>query len=457
MLALFGVLALLVAGTHILNWYWPVALFGVGLAVGGYRLRNRVANGYRLLQVVDRRLDLSDALSTAHFFAEDPSSGAVSEEVRRKQRELAEALCGEADMRKALPFRFPRRAYVTGALALIAVTTLGLRYGVLRTLDLGPPITESLFEFYRPTTLAAMETIAEPPLPEYEPPDGAVEGSELPESDSARANPEVPLSEGLSSLDPLPPGLEGTASGDELFDPDLNSGDEGDDSEWSDAATGDRAEGDEEGAAGEQGEAGEDEEMPSLPAPEDPDLFNQLQDAFANLMSRLKAPESANNRLVPDEDGDEKQPGEGEGDSQSQQVASSTQPGGTPISSEGYEDREPVDISEEAPMSGDAGSEEGGQGIAGSSEGDKDIRMAEQLEAMGKLSEIIGQRAESITGEMMVEVSSGDQSLETAYTESAAAHRSAGGGIHRDEVPLELRDYVQAYFEEVRKQPESSQ
>ena len=72
---------------------------------------------------------------------------------------------------------------------------------------------------------------------------------------------------------------------------------------------------------------------------------------------------------------------------------------------------------------------------------------------MGKISEIIGKRAASVTGEVMVEVASGKQQLKTQYSDRKAAHAEAGGEINRDEVPLAYQQYVQQYFEEIRKLP----
>src|SRR3712207_8585668 len=45
----------------------------------------------------------------------------------------------------------------------------------------------------------------------------------------------------------------------------------------------------------------------------------------------------------------------------------------------------------------------------GKQDGDKALREAEQLAAMGKISEIIGKRAQQLSGEITVEVSSGKQ------------------------------------------------
>ena len=71
---------------------------------------------------------------------------------------------------------------------------------------------------------------------------------------------------------------------------------------------------------------------------------------------------------------------------------------------------------------------------------------------MGKISEIIGKRASTVSGEMMVEVQSGkNQQLRTNYTNTTAAHGEADGDVTRDEIPLSLQPYVQQYFEQVRK------
>ena len=70
---------------------------------------------------------------------------------------------------------------------------------------------------------------------------------------------------------------------------------------------------------------------------------------------------------------------------------------------------------------------------------------------MGKISEIIGQRAATVSGETSVEVQSGNQKLHTDYSNTSAAHGEADGDVTRDEIPLSLQAYVQQYFAEVRK------
>ena len=97
-------------------------------------------------------------------------------------------------------------------------------------------------------------------------------------------------------------------------------------------------------------------------------------------------------------------------------------------------------------------SQDGKSGI-GKQDGDKSLKEAEQLAAMGKISEIIGKRAQNVTGEVMVEVASGNQQLRTQYSQRRAVHADTGGEINRDEVPLAYQQYVQSYFEEIRKLP----
>ena len=74
-IGLGGAVLLLLAGTQILDWYWPVLLAAVSLGVGMYQLRKNIPSTYQVAQQMDRRLDLSDSLSTAAYFSEHPKPG----------------------------------------------------------------------------------------------------------------------------------------------------------------------------------------------------------------------------------------------------------------------------------------------------------------------------------------------------------------------------------------------
>jgi hypothetical protein len=58
----------------------------------------------------------------------------------------------------------------------------------------------------------------------------------------------------------------------------------------------------------------------------------------------------------------------------------------------------------------------------------------------------------------MVEVTnSKNQQLKTPFVQKQAAHAEAGSEVGRDQVPLHLQDYVQRYYERVRKEPPAPQ
>jgi hypothetical protein len=89
----------------------------------------------------------------------------------------------------------------------------------------------------------------------------------------------------------------------------------------------------------------------------------------------------------------------------------------------------------------------------GTQDGNKEAKYAEQLAAMGKISELIGKRSANVTGEVTVEVPSGNQQLKTQYSGRSASHSDTGAEIDRDEVPLAYQQYIRQYFEQIRKQP----
>ncbi|MGH9582754.1 MAG: hypothetical protein ACRD4O_07460, partial [Bryobacteraceae bacterium] len=64
---LAGAAILLILGTDILNWFWPVLLAGAAVVYAAFRIRRRMLPPYRVAQVLDRRLGLNDSLATAWF------------------------------------------------------------------------------------------------------------------------------------------------------------------------------------------------------------------------------------------------------------------------------------------------------------------------------------------------------------------------------------------------------
>jgi hypothetical protein len=83
-IAAFGVLALLLfMGTDLLGWRWVIILPAVSLSVGMWISHRRLPGAYPTAQLVDCRLNLSDALSTALFFARPHSPRRCDEGARQ--------------------------------------------------------------------------------------------------------------------------------------------------------------------------------------------------------------------------------------------------------------------------------------------------------------------------------------------------------------------------------------
>jgi hypothetical protein len=204
------------------------------------------------------------------------------------------------------------------------------------------------------------------------------------------------------------------------------------------------------GKAGKQGQG--DEKQGSGNSGENSGLLGKFRDAMSSLMNRMRQP-------------GQQQAGTQNGGQQKNQSGNAAQNGkqgqqpgdGQPSDAK---DGQPGDDSQDAQsaQSGSPGqsgqqpaTKQPGSGI-GRQDGSKDVKLAEQLAAMGKISEIIGKRAANVTGEVTVEVENSNQQLRTPYAQRDAHHAQAGGEINRDEVPVALQSYVQQYFEQVRKQ-----
>jgi len=451
-----GFVLLLIVGAQILNWPWIAALFAAAIGLGLAQVFARLPGPYLVLQAIDQRLGLRDTLSTAFYFCSPQANGRASEGMREAQLRQAERLAREVDPRRAVPIRAPRALYTLGALALTASGLFALRYGVSRRLDLRPPLAAVLFpnpaahrqpgKESRRNTLAERfrQTLKQLGLPietrqsRQEVSAGQYPGDAAADSDVAAARPPD-----LSRPIPLSAGNELSADdGATEARPHSESGSEG-------------ADGTQAGEA-----SSENRQRPPEWASENSNLLEQFREALASLLSRLKSrPSTGNSNL------NVQSQATGESARSRQRSSEKGGPGAgrqTQGDAASQSDGElESEISQQAQSAGGkpGGSDsdlqparEGRSGI-GKEDGSKDTREAEQLAAMGKLTELFGRRQATLSGEVMVEVASGSQKLRTPYTEQQAPHREAGGQVHREEVPLLFRHYVQRYFEEVHKLP----
>jgi len=450
-LAMVAFILLLLLGTQVLDWYWPVAVFLLSLLIGVWRTRDRFPSPYQVLQQVDERMRLHDALSTSWFFDEVADPSRSREAVRAAQRQRSEELARTIDVEKAVPFTMPRSAYAAIAAVAVAGSLFAIRYGIRQDLDLRAPVSQALIEFFRPSE-EMVRAWEEPPPPspagrpseEPPPPRERREGEFDRDRNSKLSAVEAPdrPADDLAPNSSRPPEEGGSSE----------EGDVADSSDFADANDADSP-------SGAPPPGDEKERPPDFPDQEDSDLIRKMQDAFANLMNKLKIPPRAGKGRRSAKSERESSDGEGQRSEQesAQKADGSPQGEGRPSASpDGQQMQQGGQQSQLARSEGGQESDQPGQQTsrsgAGQQDGAKELKAAEQLAAMGKLQEILGERAKNIKGEVMVEVSSGDQRLRTAYTETEATHRAAGTEIHRDEVPLDLQPYVRRYFEEVRKE-----
>jgi hypothetical protein len=461
-----GVILLLIAGTQILDWPFLVAITAGTLAVGTYRTLRRVPSAYTIAQLVDRRLFLSDTLSTALYFARTEAKG--HDAMRAGQSQQAARVAARVDLQRAVPFAMPRAIYALASLALVASGLFALRYGFTRSLDLRAPLARIMMDNFGATPQqqeAALRKNGRAPRPDVPKPIGI----SLPEGDSQQQQPLDPAPDSALDTvgvpdavnDPLHQTQNNSKAKSESASTEKSGGEQGDteSSEGADAATGDSRSDSPDGPKNAK-QTG----APTSGKPDSPDqnssLVSKLRDAMSNLLSKMRQPNGSGSQH-PSSDGQNAQKAgaqrsgprqkgaSGEGQQQGGQEtadAESQQAG-----AEGKNGKNSQ--AQGAGQSADQhGANQPGSGI-GRQDGNKDTKLAEQLAAMGKISEIIGKRSASVTGEITVEVPSSQQRLQTPYSQSNAHHTDAGGDISRDEVPEIFQQYVQQYFEQIRKQP----
>ncbi|MGO4882960.1 MAG: hypothetical protein ACLP59_19390 [Bryobacteraceae bacterium] len=447
--ALGSLIVLLLAGTQILSWPWLLVLPAIAVVVGIYTTWRRAPSAYRAAQIVDRNLQLADTLSTALFFASRQGGG-----VQRTQWAQAERLAAGADLRRAIPIRMPRALYGSAILALLAGSLFALRYGLERRLDLRAPLASIVQDKlgYSETQEAKRERH---PKGSRDPKQDKDRG--FTRDDSAPQSPaELDAAQDAALQTAAVPNVDnsGRAGNSKLaqsteLESEQSKGNEPE-GVGADPANQPSADGRKGPAPGKPGQK-EGGQQGAGNAGENSGLLSKFRDAMSSLMNRVRPQQGAQNggaqarqSGTPGQNGKQgQQPADarsGEGkegqagdenqDSQSAQSASAGQSGQQPAS------KQP------------------GSGI-GRQDGSKDVKLAEQLAAMGKISEIIGKRSANVTGELTVEVTNSNSQLRTPYAQREAQHTAAGGEINRDEVPAAYQAYVQQYFEQVRKQAAS--
>jgi hypothetical protein len=438
-----GAILLLLTGTQILDWYWPVLLVAASLGVGIYAVRKSLPSFYKLAQLIDRRLGLADVLSTAIHFAAHPELG--REAICESQRRTAEVVAQTVDVNQALPGRRSRYLLPATALVLVAFGLFAVRYAVTGSLSLEPSLLQIAYDSFfgaPPQQLAKnqaknLKMTQEP----FDP------GNPDAQSTSTDQQPPEDLLDAKESADTANPAGDDNAKQAADKEGDKNAGDsekQGQDKgDSKDGKQGDKGD----SKDGQQKEGGNQDKQGN---PSDGGVLNKIKDALANMMNKMK-PNSADKsqqqtaKNQPNEKGDKGQ----KGDNQKQD---SQKDGAEPNPENSDGDQNQSDDAKASDQPGKPSSQESASG-AGSKDGDKAAKDAKALEAMGKISEVLGKRSATVTGEMMIEVDTTKQTLKTPWADRQAGHTEAGGEIHREEVPLIFQPFVERYFEEIRKTP----
>jgi hypothetical protein len=449
--AFAGFVLLLVLGTQVLDWYWLAALLVGSVGFGTWRTLHRIPSPYRLARIIDYRLNLSDTISTALCFAGEPGGAAAV------VRDQAEQAASEADLREALPFRWPKALYAAAGVALVAFGMFAVRYGLTRSLDLRPSLVKMAYDAFanapnaESANQAPLERIAnvlkkELGLNQGRPDTPPGQPQEGPDS-SASTDPADPQSaqSGDSARSEMPrtpnPHHQPTRM--------IDNGKKGN-------QTGLLRNQPPNGGPNDPGESSAQRDLKHT-APDRGDrssMLDRMRNAMASLLDKLKSRPSS---------GDSGRQDSNDGQSQSAQQNQRTAQNNVP----GRPGKRNADPQNQAPAAsnasqqlaqgnasgknaGDKAPQQANSGI-GRKNGDKSAREAEQMAAMGKITQIFGRRSQDLTGEVMVDVPPGNQQLRTGYTGRSAEHTDSGGEISRDEVPLIYQQYVRQYFEQVRK------
>ncbi|HEX3684828.1 MAG TPA: hypothetical protein VHU83_19985 [Bryobacteraceae bacterium] len=452
-LVLAGGILMLLLGTQILNWYWLALLAAAGAGIVATGVRSRPLERYRLAQILDHRLHLSDSLSTACFLL---TQSRGNDPFARFQLARAEEIARSVRPARAFPFSAHRRWALSAALAAVAFGLFAVRYLVTSSL--------SLHQSLVPIHLGGMlEALEEPFSPGQSNPSGHF--SPGPRADFARTahsqqgneKNRPSLAEEAKSGNPAgaaPGAATAQNSGSNTDSTELGDGKSPNGQISSsepqpqpnanDAAARESAKGQDQGTAAQQGSSG---------------VLDKMKDALSSLMAKMRAP-SASERAA--REGERSEPQQRSGDQtalgrdqHSDQRNARSDQASQQQNTEGQAQGQASEKAQAARgRNADSADRKGtdSQSGAGRQDGDKAIKEAEQQQAMGKLAEIIGKRSASLTGDMTVETASGNQQLKTEYSQRMGHHSDLGGEINRNEIPLMYQQYIRDYMEAVRKQ-----
>ena len=435
----------LLMGADAVDWRWLAALPVLTFAAGVILAWRGRPTAYITARVLDVRLHLADTLSTAVFYWPLASRVKCDEAMRCRQREYAARVAAGVDPRAALPLRIPRSVLAClTALALLAVGLGVLRYRWDGHLDLRGPALAGARQWIRslvPEPAAAehrREVLEQDRDAAARRGDGsAPKENSGPDSSDSRASKEgEPVqSEDLAEKGKMPGAGAGQNTPEKQTDPRQQ-----DDGNPTDSPGGSAAQ------SGDSASSGSNASQPGTRS----GLLGTLSNSLANLASAITSKfarglDAKAGQGGPSESGlgAAKTPGKGAQGSRGTPQNGPRAEGETAGTSPSDADRDGTSGRSDNP-------DQRGGNSAGSDDGSKQIRLAKQLEAMGKISVILGKRSQTVSGTAAMEVASGRTEVTTPYEARQAAHRAVESA-DQDRIPIEFEAYVQQYFRELRK------
>jgi hypothetical protein len=421
--ALGGAVVILLAGTEFLSWYWILLVVAVSLGAGLFLLRKRIPSSYAVAQRIDARLKLADTISTAAYFDAPSDPLPADPRICESQRRQAEKVATTVDVRRALPLLRPPALYPACGLLLAACGIFLLRYAVLGTFDPSKSLVKTAYDtfFSSPSQQAKLGNLPRDPNQLGNDPDA--DGDLTKDADFA-GDPSTQADDAADTQ--AQPNAKADAKDGQSKKDDASSSDNPENSKNPDKANDGKQSGNQNGK-------------------QDPSMMDKVREALSDMLNKMKSQpnESAQNQNQ-------------KGDSQSQKQdkqQGQPQDKNPGDNADAQSDNQQSSDGESQGNSTDAKNSQDQQRGIGSEEGDKTARDAAALKAMGKISELLGKRAQNVSGTVMVEVGSTKQQLKTAIEQRQATHSEAGSEIHRDEVPVIYEQFVQQYFEQIRKMP----
>ncbi len=461
---------MLLTGTQILEWYWLLLLAVIGLAITGWRIQQRLVQRYEVARLIDDRLQLQDSLSTAWFLLGDSSAG--DRPAARHQLRQAEQIASGIAPESAFPIMMSRLWIATLALLAIIFGLFAARYLVNSSLSLRPALIHLPFSSLKSAT-AKEKTTGDGRKTEAkgQPVRELLAGQQHDIRSQPADQPQMPPntqtdSHSQQNANSTSSGKSSSQAQQQPEDGQSNSKEGSQSSQQAEAnnSTGDSKPGQNSKQSNSSQQQDKGQSKPkTADGQQTPGLMDKMKDALSGLMAKLqrnsatdstskdsKTSNSANQKGdsqqnaankkqqsgAPDQNG---QKSESSLDSQSAAQAAAVEK--TPASSIGSSNEAMPQSKTNDPQSG-----------AGRQDGQKDLKPADQLKAMGKLAEIIGKRSANLTGEIKVDKPTGEQQLQTQYSNQVGHHADTGGEINRDEVPSEYQNYVRAYMKEVHKE-----